>query len=214
MTTDSSISINNYFSTSKSCVTFRSSYDEFTCRVYVKNSLSIYVCSEFSLYHFTYDIGSKYFHISLSTMLIRDYYGIYSGKYSIFILATHLRLSIWSEIGKYPLLAYFFKSASEFMGEVNRSRHTCFIFITCIAKHYALISRSSRIHSLSDIRRLCVNKYLNRDIICTKTYFKIGISDISYDLASYVLKVYPRISCYLSTYDNRSGGSHTLTGNS
>ena len=148
------ISIHNYFSTGKSCISMRSTNYKFSCRIYMISNLIIkemcilWIFGLNSWYEYLNDVTlylCQHFALSIKIIVLGRYYNCFNTGWFVVIriFKGDLRLSIRTKVFYFIIFSsdvgQFYENG---MSNIQCQWHIIFSFIGSVAKHHALISGS------------------------------------------------------------------------
>gem|GEM_PF-2435645 len=152
MLPDTTVSINDNLSSRQSTIPFWSSDIEHTGRIDEKFSFLIHQITKYRSNNKIDNSITNFLMRNIQSMLRRDDNSIDSQWFLIFIFYRYLRLAIRIKEGKGTIFSYFGKLSRQSMRQIDRQGKETFRLITRIAIHNSLISCSSDINSLSNVR--------------------------------------------------------------
>src|SRR3989344_1152112 len=137
-----SVSVNNYLSSCKSCVSHRASNHEFSCSIDMISCLVINPVLAYWLYHFLLYVPSELLNINLLIMLRSYHNSINPFWSSVKIFHSDLALAVRPKVIENLLFPHFCKLHRKLVGQQYRKRHVFRSLICGVSKHHSLVSCS------------------------------------------------------------------------
>ncbi len=208
------IRINNNLATCQPTIPFGSSDMKMPCRIDMKDNSWMQICPQDWCNHMLDNVVVQCVLWDIELVLCRDYDSVDTNFSWSCILYGDLCLPIRQEIRQDVFLSHLCESGSKLVCIVNRHWQIGRCFIGCIAKHNSLITCSSSIHSLCDIRWLCMHEIDDSTVVAIKMRFSTVVSDSQDFTSCDFFDVDLCSGCNLSSNDEDSCGSIAFTGNS
>src|SRR6266550_3017683 len=153
MTTHSAVSVDDDLATGEAGVTLRSADDEAAGGIDVKlDFLDAQVLGDDLLDHFADDCFPQLLGRNVFRVLGRDDHGLDADRKCALVENGDLRLTVRPYPAPILRAAEFGETFGETMGELYRHGHQLLSLIGRVTKHHTLITRTTRVDALCDVR--------------------------------------------------------------
>jgi len=132
---------------------------------------------------------SDFFDRNVLRMLARDDYGLDTSGPVALILDRHLRFSVRPQPVELTAAARGTEAPGELVSHDQRHRHQLGRLVGRVSEHQPLVTRTTGVHSLGDIRRLRIDRGNNGAGLVIEAELRPRIADLPDGFAHYCRKV-------------------------